>query len=70
MGTNFYIITITSVWNGERSCTITVNASTDLQGLAAFSDARKKAEKAWVKRYPGISNDGFAVDFYHLGTIK
>ena len=65
----FYVMTLSSLWNRERSCTVTVTGTIDSCGKTSkqiFNEISEIAQKAWRKTYSTISEDGFAVDFYHI----
>lgn len=66
----FYVMTISSLWNRERTASITVRGvwilGLHLTAEQRFQAVYERALQAWKEAYPTISDRGFTVDFYDI----
>lgn len=65
------IMTISSLLNRERSCSITWDGvlSEKYGTVGMYEQSMCKATAMWHQSYHGISNQGFVVDFYREAKI-
>jgi hypothetical protein len=65
----FFVITITSLRNGQRGSAITVTGAVKFHKMTSeqvYKEALAKAVLRWRAEYPNVDIDGYVVDFYSV----